>query len=208
MKGNSILQTIANCSHCPLTKYPNNIMCSLCKVIRHPHPFLLLKSMNYFSIFSMEPKYSVDQSLLSSSYKELQKQIHPDRNLVNSQLQQSEANDCSSLVSEAYQTIKEDLTRAEYLLQINGMPLNHSSSKTDPSYLLKLYSMREKIEETKSKDELSSLKSTIELNINKSKKLLETYFNNKQFVSIHEVIKDIKYNQSMINHINTRINLI
>lgn len=208
MKGTLLLQSIPNCCHCPLTNYPNNIMCALCKIIRHPQPFQLLKTMNYFNIFSMEPKYPIDKSALSTSYKQLQTQIHPDKHLVNGQLIQSEANDCSSLVSEAYQTIRHDITRAEYLLQIHGKPIINSTTKTDLGYLMKLYEMREEIDSMKSKQQLYNIKSKIEHKINKNKSLLEGFFNQKQYIHIHEILKDIKYNQSMINHINTKIDLI
>ena len=64
----------------------------------------------------MKDTYKIDQSILSKNYKELQKLVHPDKYLLNDEEVLSEAQKCSSLISNAYNVLKDDFERANYMV--------------------------------------------------------------------------------------------
>ena len=73
---------------------------------------------NFFKIFNINEYYSIDKSLLSKNYKELQKLVHPDKYVLNDKEVLLEAEKCSSLISNAYNILKDDFERANYLVFI------------------------------------------------------------------------------------------
>lgn len=200
MIGEKVLNTVSNCKHCPLTKYPNNILCGICKILRHPNLYQYLKSLSYFAIFNLDPKYNVDVDKLSITYKEIQKQIHPDV------FQNKDAEVCSSLVSEAYQTIKNEVKRAEYLLKL--FKVENKTKSTSNEKLMKLYSIQEQIDEEKAVNNILSVKGEIEKEIEKNKAEIARNFNKHNYTYIPELLTDIKYNQAIINTINKKLNLL
>ena len=187
------------CKHCPLGNLPKNFICGICKMLRHPNLYQYLKSLNYFAIFSIDPKYKVDTNKLYSIYKEIQKNIHPDISHIK------DADSCSSLVSIAYQTLKNDLSRAEYLLKLYKAEgtKNYGYDKLE-----KLYSIQEKIESEKESMKVLQIKKEIEGEIDKCKKEIENGFKKKNFSYVNEMLTAIKYNQAIVNSINKKLNLI
>lgn len=199
MIGDKII--MAPCKHCPLSKFPKNVICGICKILRHPNLYQYLKSLNYFAIFSIDPKYRVDTEKLSSMYKEIQKSIHPDVCKIK------DADSCSSLVSQAYQTLKNDLTRAEYLLNLYKVETNNNRANGYEK-LEKLYSIQEQIENEKESEKVIKVKKEIEGEIAQCKKEIAIGFSKKNYSYIKDLLTDIKYNQAIINSINKKLNLI
>lgn len=74
------------------------------------------QSNNFFSVFQINQSYNIDHNLLSKNYKELQKLVHPDKYLLTDQEIHSEAEKCSSLISNAYNILRDDFERANYMV--------------------------------------------------------------------------------------------
>ena len=200
-----LMNSVSACKHCPLSHNTSNIICGICKMLRHPNLFQYLNSLSYFSIFGVDAKYKIDQNRLSVVYKELQKNIHPDV------FHNKDAEICSSLVSEAYQTLKNDLSRAEYLLKFYKVDNNNKGmcyGNYSPEKLAKLYSIQEQIEEEKTIEKVKGVKKMIEDEIEKDKKEIENGFNNRNYIKVKNMLVNIRYNQAIINTINKKLNLL
>ena len=72
--------------------------------------------MNYFQLFGLETQFTIDLAKLSTLYQTLQKKVHPDRFANASSQDQLLAVKKSTLINDAYQTLKNPLKRAQYLL--------------------------------------------------------------------------------------------
>jgi len=73
--------------------------------------------MNYFELFDIPVSFEINNSYLETKYLELQLKHHPDRNIG------SEASVDSATINNGYNTLKHDIERAKYILQLNGVAL-------------------------------------------------------------------------------------
>ena len=78
-------------------------------------------SRNHFELFGLEPRFRFDTAVLDHAYRALQTDIHPDRHAAGSDEQQRVALQSSARVNEAYRTLKDPVSRAEYLLSLHGI---------------------------------------------------------------------------------------
>jgi molecular chaperone HscB len=113
--------------------------------------------VNYFQLFGIENSFDVDLQNLSSSYQALQKAVHPDKFAHASEQEQRIAVQKSAQINDAYQTLKNPLQRAEYILVERGVDMpNEQSSFSDTSFLMHQMELREMLEEIKFSDDVDS----------------------------------------------------
>lgn len=113
--------------------------------------------MNYFQIFGLEADFDIDLSALSEVYQTLQKAVHPDRFAHTSQQEQLVALKKSTLINDAYQTLKLPLKRAEYLLTLRNVELpNEQTTFQDPMFLMRQMELREMLADIKGASDIDS----------------------------------------------------
>lgn len=78
--------------------------------------------MNYFELFGMKPSFLVHGKELERTFKELQKQLHPDNHFTSSEQAREFSHQQSQLVNDAYRTLRTPNLRAQYLLRMCGVP--------------------------------------------------------------------------------------
>ncbi|MCZ6830816.1 MAG: Fe-S protein assembly co-chaperone HscB [Gammaproteobacteria bacterium] len=104
-------------------------------------------SQPYFSLFELPASYAVDTQQLTARYRELQKQLHPDRFASASAQEQRLAVQYSGFVNEAYTTLRHPLRRALYLLSLAGMDAKAVAGQhIDGGFLMQQMELREKLE--------------------------------------------------------------
>jgi molecular chaperone HscB len=107
--------------------------------------------VNYFQLFNITPSFELDLNVLSSSYQTLQKTVHPDNFAHASEQDQRLAVQKSAQVNDAYQTLKNPLKRAEYMLIERGVDMpNEQQSFGDTRFLMHQMELREMLEDIKS----------------------------------------------------------
>jgi molecular chaperone HscB len=83
--------------------------------------------LNPFEILNLEQSYSLDLSMLERHYFEAQRKTHPDQFSCADSAEKAETLKHSTLVNQAYKTLKNPLLRAEYLLKTAGVePLSEN----------------------------------------------------------------------------------
>ena len=106
--------------------------------------------MNYFQLFGIDVVFDVDLNQLSQTYQTLQKSIHPDNFSRASSQEQLLAVQKSAEINDAYQTLKQPLLRAEYILTLRGVDLpNEQHTFGDTSFLMRQMELREMLEDVK-----------------------------------------------------------
>ena len=101
----------------------------------------------HFALFELKPNFRLDLDLLASRYRELARQVHPDRFADASEREQRLALEHSASLNEAYQTLKNSPQRARYLLTLSGPELPLEVTVQDPGFLLQQMQLREELEE-------------------------------------------------------------
>jgi molecular chaperone HscB len=113
--------------------------------------------VNYFQLFGLEIQFTIDLAKLSTLYQTLQKKVHPDRFAHGSNQEQMLAIKKSTLINDAYQTLKKPLKRAQYLLELRGISMpNEQTSFSDVSFLMHQMELREMLDEVKHADDVDA----------------------------------------------------
>jgi len=113
--------------------------------------------VNYFQLFGLEIQFTIDLTRLSTLYQTLQKKVHPDRFAHASSQEQMLAVKKSTLINDAYQTLKNPLKRAQYLLELRGVDMpSEQASFGDVSFLMRQMELREMLAEVKDADDIDS----------------------------------------------------
>ncbi|PJC86174.1 co-chaperone HscB [Vibrio sp. HA2012] len=111
--------------------------------------------MNYFDIFGLPVQFELDGSLLASQYRELQRRFHPDNFATASERDRLMAVHKAAQINDAYQNLKSPLSRAEYILSLNGLEMQgEKKTLQDPEFLMEQMELREELEEITSEEAL------------------------------------------------------
>lgn len=107
--------------------------------------------MNYFELFDLPDHYELDSAALAAAYRQLQQQYHPDRFAAASEAERLDALQHASTINTAYQTLKDPLSRAEYLLALAGLDIRQEQqTMQDPEFLIQQLEWREELDDLRS----------------------------------------------------------
>jgi len=105
-------------------------------------------SANFFDLFGLNAAFTINNSLLVTQFQELQKQLHPDKFASESDMARRWSMQAASRVNEGYQTLKNDLRRATYLLALQGVSIDEETdTQMAPQFLMEQMEYREALEE-------------------------------------------------------------
>ncbi len=104
-------------------------------------------NQNHYEIFGVPARFEVDLRGLEARYRELQREVHPDRFAAAPQAEQRVSMQLATRVNEAYQTLKSPLRRAGYLLQLHGVDPEFETNTSMPGeFLADQMEKRERLE--------------------------------------------------------------
>src|SRR4029077_12121393 len=83
---------------------------------------------DYFSFFALPRKLNLDASALERDFYRLSRELHPDRFARAPKAEQEAALERSSQLNDAYRTLKDPITRTQYLLELEGVKLEEQSA--------------------------------------------------------------------------------
>src|ERR1700681_3878087 len=95
--------------------------CESCGKVQPPVP------VDYFTFFCLPPKLDLDVKALEKSFYELSRKLHPDLNARAGSQEQEWSMEQSSLLNDAYRTLKDPIRRTHYLLHLEGVELEEQS---------------------------------------------------------------------------------
>ena len=83
----------------------------------------------YFAMFSLPSKLTIDTSALERDFYKLSRRLHPDLYARKSAEEQAWSLRQSSLLNDAYRTLKDPVTRTAYLLKLEGVRVEDENSE-------------------------------------------------------------------------------
>jgi molecular chaperone HscB len=95
--------------------------CSACGKVQPPAP------VDYFTFFALPRKLNLDAALLEREFYELSRKLHPDLCARADKREQEWSLEQSSLLNDAFRTLKDPVKRTEYLLRLEGVELEEQS---------------------------------------------------------------------------------
>ncbi|WWO95390.1 MAG: Fe-S protein assembly co-chaperone HscB [Candidatus Dasytiphilus stammeri] len=104
---------------------------------------------NYFDLFRLPLQFNIDQKLLAIRFYELQQQFHPDQCINKSVKDKKWFVEQCALINQAWQILREPLSRAVYILSLYGFDIDNEaySLNKDVSFLTEQLELREECEQ-------------------------------------------------------------
>ncbi len=117
-------------------------------------------SSNFFALFDLPVSFEVDLNALSARYREAQRAAHPDKFANNaSEAERRLSVQMAARINEAYQVLKDPLSRGRYLLELHGVALDDADTAFDGAFLMEQMELRERLADVKnSADPVSQLR--------------------------------------------------
>nr|CAD1828092.1 unnamed protein product [Ananas comosus var. bracteatus] len=106
--------------------------------------------------------YEVKGDNLEGKYKDWQKKLHPDLVHTKSEDEKAFAAEQSARVIDAYRTLINPLSRALYLLRLEGVQVDEEKTVSDPELLVEMMEIREAVDEADDSQALERIKSQVQ----------------------------------------------
>jgi molecular chaperone HscB len=101
-----------------------------------------------FTLFGLAQRQALDSGELDARRRELQAQVHPDRFASDGAAAQRLAMQWAVRVNEAYQRLRDPLTRAAYLCELRGAAIDAERNTAMPAaFLMQQMQWREALDE-------------------------------------------------------------
>ena len=156
---------------------------------------------DYFELFSLPKVFNIDMSFLESKYIRACTSSHPDHLHDNKAFFISAAEMSLSKLNDAYQTLKNPISRAEHLLILLGGFADHESKQVPECFLEEIIDLREKLADATKLSDRNQLEGIINHKIEQSKNRLALLFtpplNSEKKKSLRELLNQIAYLQSI-----------
>ncbi|KAA8499649.1 Co-chaperone protein HscB-like [Porphyridium purpureum] len=127
------------------------------------------EAFSFFGFLGSEVRFDVDFEVVESVYKQLQRNLHPDK-LAQYQDEREKTNrvELSQWLNDALGVLRDPATRAMYMLEQFGHALGEQEDQQellDPEFLAEVMDLREKIEEllqTRDQDSIHAVQCEVE----------------------------------------------
>ena len=111
-----------------------------------------------FELFGLAQKFSQDRAAIDARWKQLQKEAHPDKFAAQGASAQRVAMQWSVRINEAYQRLKDPLSRAAYLCELHGAAVNAENNTAMPAiFLMQQIEWREALDEAKTAESIHQI---------------------------------------------------
>lgn len=171
----------ANCWSCGAMRAAH--FCQQCGKVQPPVP------VDYFTFFGLPQKLNIDTKQLEREFYDLSRHLHPDINAGSSDPEQEWSLEKSSQLNDAYRTLKDPITRTEYLLRLQGIELEEQSKAATeearrtgtakkqtvpPDLLEEVFELNMQLEELRMNKKMGEEDRTLEHDVQATKQHLQT----------------------------------
>ncbi|XP_043834301.1 iron-sulfur cluster co-chaperone protein HscB [Dromiciops gliroides] len=144
----------------------DRLFCPACRALQPPSP-----EPDFFRLMDCAPSFTVDVRNLQRRYQELQRLVHPDNFSQKSQTERDFSEQHSTLVNEAYKTLRTPMSRGLYLLKLRGLEISEGTdTNVDMQFLGEIMEVNEKLEGAESQAETREIEALVK---DKQKELTE-----------------------------------
>ncbi|MCC7045523.1 MAG: Fe-S protein assembly co-chaperone HscB [Alphaproteobacteria bacterium] len=121
----------------------SDLFCAACGAVQPPG------AADHFARLGLPRCFAIDLAELDRRYFALQRQLHPDRFVRRAPRERAISQSQAASLNEAYETLRDPLSRAVYLLRLQGVELEPPGGQTisDPDLLMEAMEMREALAE-------------------------------------------------------------
>lgn len=115
-------------------------------------------TQTHFALLGLPETFALDARELENRYRAKAAEYHPDRHAAGDEATKRLALQAATQLNEAWQTLKNPLNRARYLLKLRGVDTQeHTNTSMPMDFLVNQMQWREAIEEAKASQNLDRL---------------------------------------------------
>jgi molecular chaperone HscB len=121
MPGQAPAEATPSCWSCGTMRAVH--FCSACGKVQPPTP------VDYFTFFGFQRKLNLDTAALETEFYALSRRLHPDVFGQADEQERAFSLEQSSMLNDAYRTLKDPIKRTQYLLRLEGIELEEQSKQ-------------------------------------------------------------------------------
>uniref|UniRef100_A0A7S2M1Z1 J domain-containing protein n=1 Tax=Zooxanthella nutricula TaxID=1333877 RepID=A0A7S2M1Z1_9DINO len=112
----------------------------------------------HFDVLGLEPRYALDLDGVDKAYKDLQKQLHPDRHAQAGERDKAAVEAHAARLNEAVATLRSPLRRAGYWMELHGVRILEDDQRMqDAEMMMEVMEVSEQIEDASTQVEIDEL---------------------------------------------------
>ncbi|CAL1534481.1 unnamed protein product [Lymnaea stagnalis] len=168
-----------------------------CGVVQKP-----ANELTFFDLMVLEPSFDINSKKLSEIFHETQKKLHPDKFSSKSETERKLAEDQSSLLNKAYNTLQKPLSRAIYLLELQGISISEESQFNDPEFLMEIMDFNELISKAENPSSVAEVETLNNNKIHATIQKLSKLFHAKKYTEAKNATIHLRYYTTIQERIN------
>jgi molecular chaperone HscB len=162
---------------------------------------------NHFELFGFAPAFRVDLVSLEQAYRDLQSQVHPDKFAHLGDAERRLSLQWATQVNEAYQTLRQPVARARYLLKLHGVETHEETNTSmSPEFLMEQMEWREAIGEAREAKDVAAfeeLAAKLRAEVHEREARLGRLLDEeKKFAEAAEAVRELKFMEKLREEIN------
>jgi molecular chaperone HscB len=148
----------------------------------------------------------VDTAELDRRYFALQRQLHPDRFASRSARERAVSQSQAVALNEAYEILKDPLSRAEYMLKLHGVDVNPDGCNTvrDPTLLMEQMERREALAEAATREAVDAIAAETRGEMDRGLKTASAAFDRNDLETAEVEITRLKYLSKLLDETRMR----
>jgi len=153
----------------------------------------------FFSLLSILPAFDLDQNTLETQYFSAQRRFHPDRFVGKPDAERIAALQQSVNINNAYETLKDPLKRAQYLLLLQGIFVGSEKDtiKPEPETLMEIMELRVNIEAATTSSQLYTIADELEETRQRLMRLISVAYDKEQWDKMAQLVLKLGYVQKV-----------
>jgi len=195
----SLCSSLSKCWKCTAAIEDNStLFCKVCQVILKP------KETHYFDVIGVKKSFDVNAAELTSNFRKLQSQLHPDKFTQKSQDEKEISENYSMLLNTAYKTLLTPLERGLYLLELEGYPLHEGEISMSSEFLFEVMEINEELDEVDNIEDLQHVKDSNNLRMQNLLKEVGFQIQQQDWNAARNVLGQVKYFANIHNKIKEK----
>lgn len=166
----------ATCWACSAALGESPLLCVACAKVQPP------AGLDYFQVFGLGRKLEIELSGLEREFHRLSRRLHPDRFARATAQEQQWSLAATALLNDAYRTLRDPISRVEYLLKLEGLAIgeehagsNKRADRQPPADLLEeVFELNMQLEEMRMTQKMGESDPSLQRDLESARTKFET----------------------------------
>ena len=167
-------------------------------------------AQDHFALFDLPRSFCIDLAELDRRYREVQAQVHPDRHVNLGDTERRLAMQWSTRINEAYQTLRRPISRARYLLELDGIDVDGERTMSS-EFLIRQMEWREAVAEARAAlagDELEHLHLRLKGEMAPQYQKLQQLFEQSPPAGAADLLRELMFQEKLLAEIDDALSAV